>query len=178
MTPRIELARGDITQEKVDAIVNAANSRLAGGGGVDGAIHATGGAAIMDELRHIRSQQGGCPTGSAVHTTAGKLGARYVFHAVGPIWDPNEALESDRLLASAYSACMDLARELAIGSIAFPSISTGVYCFPIQRAAPIALQTVAQRAAETRLERIRFVLFSEADLAVYRSTWSKMARDR
>ncbi len=132
----IELCQGDITTQRVDAIVNAANSRLAGGGGVDGAIHRVGGPAIMEECRRI----GGCPTGNAVITTGGKLPATYVIHAVGPVYRNGNSGEPE-LLKSAYQSCLKLADEHSIKSLAFPSISTGAYGYPIKEAATIALTT-------------------------------------
>lgn len=161
---RIELVRGDITEQKVDAIVNAANSRLAGGGGVDGAIHRAGGPAIMEECRRI----GGCPTGSAVATGAGNLPARHVIHAVGPVWQGGSSNEA-ALLVSAYRRCLELGVELGIRSIAFPSISTGAYGYPIEDASGIAITTVRDFVAGTsgKLDLARFVLFGDADLRVY-----------
>ncbi len=159
----ISLVRGDITLEKTDAIVNAANSRLAGGGGVDGAIHSAGGPMIMEECRKIK----GCPTGSAVITTGGSLATRYVIHAVGPVYRDGRHGE-DGLLAGAYRASLDLAVKKGLTSIAFPSISTGAYGYPIDRAATIALSTVAEFIGATRgLSLVRFVLFSDSDLRVY-----------
>ena len=158
---RIVVKRGDITAEHVDAIVNAANSQLAGGGGVDGAIHRAGGPEIMQECHAIRARQGGCPTGTAVATTAGRLHAKKVIHTVGPIWDNHSPDEADRLLASAYRSSLQLAVDLGLKTVAFPSISTGVYGFPIDRAAPL----VAGREfrGEHPLDEIRFVLFSDRD---------------
>ncbi len=161
---RIEIVRGDVTEQDCDAIVNAANSRLAGGGGVDGAIHRAGGPSIMEECRRI----GGCPTGSAVITGGGRLKARYVIHAVGPVWRGGTAGEAD-LLESAYRISLEIARDRELESIAFPSISTGAYGYPIGAAAQIALAT-ARRFLLDRpgsIRRVRFVLFSEEDLGVY-----------
>jgi O-acetyl-ADP-ribose deacetylase (regulator of RNase III) len=160
----VELTRGDITEQDVDAIVNAANTHLAGGGGVDGAIHRAGGPTIMEECRRI----GGCPTGSAVATGAGKLPARHVIHAVGPVWRGGVRNES-ALLVSAYRRCLEIANELDLHTIAFPSISTGVYGYPITDAAKIALTTVRDFlvTGTSGLTRVRFVLFSDTDLSVY-----------
>ena len=170
MNAAIELQQGDITRVAVDAIVNAANSRLAGGGGVDGAIHRAGGPAIMVECREI----GSCPTGTAVITTAGRLKVRYVIHTVGPVYHGGTQGEA-QLLANAYRACLQLADSHAVASIAFPSISTGVYGYPIKKAAPIALETVMRYLQESSsLERVVFVLFSEADYAVYVETLAGM----
>lgn len=158
----IALMRGNIVEAQVDAIVNAANSRLAGGGGVDGAIHRAGGPRIMEECRQID----GCPTGSAVATTAGRLPAKYVFHAVGPIYHGkgNEA----RLLASAYQACLDLAKQHQVQSIAFPSISTGVYGYPVELAAPIALTVIIEHSKKpTSLRQVLFVLFDDTTYTAY-----------
>jgi len=170
LNAKIELHQRDITRLAVDAIVNAANSRLAGGGGVDGAIHRAGGPEIMAECRTI----GSCPTGGAVITTAGRLNARYVIHAVGPVYRDGTHAESE-LLAQAYRACLQLAGSRGVTSIAFPSISTGVYGYPIEKAAPIALGTVIRHLqASSSLERAVFVLFSAADYAVYSQTLAGM----
>jgi O-acetyl-ADP-ribose deacetylase len=158
------LLRGNIVDVQVDAIVNAANSSLAGGSGVDGAIHRAGGPTIMQECRKI----GGCPTGSAVATTAGRLKAQYVFHAVGPIYGYGQRGDDARLLASAYRACLDLAEQYAVKSIAFPSVSTGVYGYPVTEAAPIALRTVSEHIRKaTSLQQVLFVLFSNDVYSAY-----------
>jgi O-acetyl-ADP-ribose deacetylase (regulator of RNase III) len=161
---------GDITRVAADAIVNAANSALAGGGGVDGAIHRAGGPSIMQELDRVRAKAGGCPTGSAVVTGAGRLPARFVFHAVGPVYRGGKHGEAD-LLASCYRTCLALAEEHAIDTIAFPSISTGVYGYPIREAAPIAIAEATKHLGQedARLVEVRFVLFSNADYQVYAS---------
>ncbi len=152
----LALLRGNIVEVQADAIVNAANSGLRGGGGVDGAIHRAGGPAIMQECRKI----GGCPTGSAVATTAGKLRAQYVYHAVGPIYSGRS--EDAQLLASAYQSCLNLAEQHQVKSIAFPSLSTGVYGYPLEEAAPIALRTVIEHIRQpTSLQQIVFVLFGQ-----------------
>jgi len=166
----LKLMVGDITRVAADAIVNAANSALAGGGGVDGAIHRAGGPSIMQELDRIRAKAGGCPTGSAVVTGAGRLPARFVFHAVGPVYRGGKHGEAD-LLASCYRTCLALAEEHAIDTIAFPSISTGVYGYPIQEAAPIAVAEVTRHLGreDVRLVEVRFVLFSNSDCQVYAS---------
>jgi O-acetyl-ADP-ribose deacetylase (regulator of RNase III) len=170
MNAAIELQQGDITRLASDAIVNAANARLAGGGGVDGAIHRAGGPAIMAECREI----GSCPTGTAVITTAGRLNARYVIHSVGPVYRDGTQGES-KLLAGAYRACLQLADSRGVRSISFPSISTGVYGYPIEKAAPIALGTVMRHLQEgSSLELVVFVLFSEADYGVYEQTLAGM----
>ncbi|MFQ5586604.1 MAG: O-acetyl-ADP-ribose deacetylase [Thermodesulfobacteriota bacterium] len=166
----LSLVRGDITKEETDAIVNAANSRLAGGGGVDGAIHRAGGPKIMEECRKI----GGCPTGSAVVTSGGNLKARYVIHTVGPVYRGGKGGEAE-LLANAYRNSLERAREKGVESISFPSISTGVYGYPIREAASVALKTVIEFVkAEKGIRLVRFVLFSEGDLAVYKETLEGM----
>ncbi len=162
----ISLVRGDITEEETDAIVNAANERLAGGGGVDGAIHRAGGPRIMEECRAI----GGCPTGNAVVTSGGNLKAKYVIHTVGPIYRGGHSGEKE-LLANAYRSSLDAAVEKGVQSIAFPSISTGVYGYPIQAAATVALKTVIEFVeGGSDIELVRFILFSEGDLDVYKET--------
>lgn len=151
----LSLVQGDITQETTDAIVNAANSRLAGGGGVDGAIHRGGGPVIMEECRKI----GRCPTGQAVITTGGNLKAKYVIHTVGPIFRDGTKGEAD-LLKSAYLSSLKLASAKGLKSIAFPSISTGAYGYPLDEATQIALQTAIDYLKEhDDLHLVRFVLF-------------------
>jgi O-acetyl-ADP-ribose deacetylase (regulator of RNase III) len=153
----LELVEGDITQQHVDAIVNAANSRLAGGGGVDGAIHRRGGPGIMQETDRLYPD--GCPTGSAVISGAGNLPAKYVLHAVGPVWGGGSRGEGE-LLASAHRRCLELALEHDCRSIAFPAISTGVYGYPLELAARVAIRTAAAFVQEHgRPELVRFVLF-------------------
>ena len=160
----LELVQGDITKQDTDAIVNAANTTLLGGGGVDGAIHRAGGPSIVEECRRL----GGCATGDAKLTGAGRLPARHVIHAVGPVYRDGRHGEAE-LLASAYRRSLEVAMTHGLRSVAFPSISTGAYRFPIAEAAAIALGTVAAVAAERQgaLELVRFVLFSAADFAVY-----------
>lgn len=155
---QIELVQGDITQQRVDAIVNAANSELAGGGGVDGAIHQAAGPTLMNETQMLYPE--GCATGSAVATTAGRLNAKYVFHAVGPVWTGGIGGESAKL-ASAFRRCLELAVEHDCHSIAFPAISTGVYRFPQDRAAEVALRVARDFLIEHKSPvLVRFVLFS------------------
>jgi O-acetyl-ADP-ribose deacetylase (regulator of RNase III) len=162
-TSRIELVRGDITAQDTDAIVNAANTSLLGGGGVDGAIHRAGGPEILAECKKL----GGCETGDAKITTGGRLPAKHVIHTVGPVYRDGQRGEA-RLLASAYRRSLEVASEHGLCSIAFPSISTGAYRFPIEEAARIALSTVkAYLTQQSGLRLVRFVLFSAADLAVY-----------
>lgn len=166
---QIQLVRGDITRIAVDAIVNAANSQLAGGGGVDGAIHRAGGPEIMRELDQIRSQIERCSPGGAVVTGAGQLPATFVFHAVGPRYRDGKHQEA-ALLASCYRTCLQLASERDVKTISFPSISTGIYGYPIEEAAEIALRTVANWLAE-RTEPVRIVKliqYSDSDHEVYR----------
>jgi O-acetyl-ADP-ribose deacetylase (regulator of RNase III) len=160
----LSLVKGDITEQDTDAIVNAANSGLRGGGGVDGAIHRAGGPAVMEECRRI----GGCRTGDAVATTGGRLKARFVIHAVGPRWAGGRSGEQE-LLASAYRRSLEVADEEGLGSVSFPSISTGAYGYPIERAAEVALRTVWDYLeGRTGVKNVTFVLFSDGDLAVYR----------
>jgi len=165
MAPRIVLVQGDITEQQVDAIVNAANRSLLGGGGVDGAIHRKGGPAILAECERIRSTDhpDGLPTGNAVATTAGRLPARWVIHTVGPVF--TRAEDRSHMLASCHTESLRVADELGAGSIAFPAISTGVYGYPVELAAPVAIEAV--RNAETRVEEVRFVLFDAEALGAF-----------
>jgi O-acetyl-ADP-ribose deacetylase (regulator of RNase III) len=167
---KIVLMQGDITRIPVDAMANAANSALAGGGGVDGAIHRAGGPAIMRELDEIRAKSGGCPTGSAVATGAGKLPAKYVFHAVGPVWHGGSRGEPG-LLAGCYRKCLELASERGVRTLSFPAISTGIYGYPQKEAAEIAIREVKAHldGAETSVETVIFVLFGREAEEVYRS---------
>ncbi|HVU87596.1 MAG TPA: macro domain-containing protein [Pirellulales bacterium] len=167
----LELRQGDITHERVDLIVNAANSRLAGGGGVDGAIHRRGGPAIMadTDARYPR----GCPTGSAVISTAGNLAARFVAHAVGPVWRGGTAGEAE-LLAGAVRRCLELAVENDCRSVALPAISTGVYGYPLADAARVSLSTVIEFQRDAaRPELVRFVLFGDDAMRVFAETLSQ-----
>jgi O-acetyl-ADP-ribose deacetylase len=156
--PRIVLLEGDITEQPVDAVVNAANSTLLGGGGVDGAIHRRGGPAILEECKRIRATAwpDGLPTGHAVSTTGGALPARWVIHTVGPVYAKRE--DRSGLLASCHIESLHVADELGAGTVAFPAISTGVYGYPVDEAATVAIQAI--RAAETAVHEVRFVLFS------------------
>lgn len=164
----IELVEGDITRQQVDAIVNAANSRLAGGGGVDGAIHRAGGRSIMRETD--RRYPNGCPTGSAVISGAGKLPARFVLHAVGPVWRGGQSGEAE-LLASAHRRCLELAVEHECDHVAFPAISTGVFGYPLDQAARVALQTTIDFLRENGKPRlVRFVLFDQRALRAFEDT--------
>lgn len=160
---RIRLLEGDITKVSADAIVNAANSALAGGGGVDGAIHRAGGETLMQELDQIRPRIGRCPPGQAVATTAGRLPAKYVFHAVGPVYRDGRHGEAEQL-ASCYRVCLQMANERGLKTVSFPAISTGVYGYPLEKAAGIALSEVkAQLEREPgTVEEAIFVLFGKA----------------
>ncbi|GGR33454.1 macro domain-containing protein [Streptomyces cinereoruber] len=156
---RIVLVQGDVTAEAVDAVVNAANSSLLGGGGVDGAIHRNGGPEILAACRKLRASHygKGLPTGRAVATTAGRLPARHVIHTVGPVWSRDE--DRSELLASCYRESLRVADELGARTVAFPAVSTGIYGWPMADGARIAVGTV--RAARTEVEEVRFVLFDE-----------------
>jgi O-acetyl-ADP-ribose deacetylase (regulator of RNase III) len=170
----LSLVRGDITEEETEAIANAANSRLAGGGGVDGAIHRAGGPSIMAECRKI----GSCPTGRAVITTGGNLKARYVIHGVGPVYRGGTKGEP-ALLRSVYEEILKIASERGIKSIAFPSISTGVYGYPIEEASRIALSAVIDfLERDDVVKLVRFVLFSDKDLAVYEDALREIMEKR
>lgn len=162
---KIELIKGDITKIEVDAVVNAANSSLLGGGGVDGAIHRAGGATILEECIAIRNRQGGCPTGEAVITNAGKLPAKKVIHTVGPVWNNGESNE-DQKLRSCYLNSLRLAEANGLKSIAFPNISTGIYRFPKDKAAEIAIGTV-QAFSSSFIERAVFVCFDPENFELY-----------
>ncbi|HYT05124.1 MAG TPA: O-acetyl-ADP-ribose deacetylase [Gemmatimonadales bacterium] len=164
MTPKIEALQGDITRQQADAIVNAANTTLLGGGGVDGAIHRAAGPELLEECRAL----GGCPTGEARITRGYRLPAKHVIHTVGPVWSGGRRGEPE-LLRSCYRNALRLAGEHAIKVIAFPSISTGAYRFPIEQAAGIAVETVREALERpTSVEVVWFVCFSAADLEVYR----------
>jgi len=172
---KLTLVKGDITKQETEAIVNAANSTLLGGGGVDGAIHRAGGPRILEECKQIRAKQGGCPTGEAVITSGGNLKARYVIHTVGPVWRGGSANEEE-LLRKAYYNSLFLAKEKGIRTISFPSISTGAYRFPVKKAAEIALKTVIDFLQTGEgFEEVRFVLFSDDIFNVYGSILETMA---
>jgi O-acetyl-ADP-ribose deacetylase (regulator of RNase III) len=165
---KVSIVQGDITRQATDAIVNAANPSLMGGGGVDGAIHRAGGAAILEECKKIVARQGRLPTGKAVITTGGNLKARHVIHTVGPIWHGGTGNEAE-LLRSAYYECLKLATENNLTSIAFPSISTGAYGYPVDEAAKIAVSTVVSFLKEqaTSLKDVVFVLFDSRTYQSY-----------
>ncbi|NLE34341.1 MAG: O-acetyl-ADP-ribose deacetylase [Bacteroidales bacterium] len=163
----IKLIKGDITKIPADAIVNAANSSLLGGGGVDGAIHRAGGEAILRECRKIAERQGGCPPGEAVITTAGKLPAKYVIHTVGPVWHGGMKNE-DQLLSDAYTNSLKLAVENGVKTIAFPNISTGVYGFPKERAARLAIEAVRKfLKSDKTISEVIFVCFDLENYVIY-----------
>lgn len=172
----IELVRGDITTVAVDAVVNAANSSLLGGGGVDGAIHRAGGPAILDACRELRATtlRAGLPTGEAVATTAGALPARWVIHTVGPVHSATE--DRTALLRSCYAASLRVADELGARSVAFPAVSAGVYGWPLDDAARVAVGTVA--SASTKVERAVFVLFGTAAYTAFESALHELHAER
>jgi len=170
--PKLSLVRGDITEQSVDAVVNAANSSLLGGGGVDGAIHRRGGPAILEACRELRTSRygRGLPTGQAVSTTAGRLPARWVIHTVGPVFSATE--DRSELLVDCHRNSLRVADELGARSVAFPAVSTGVYRWPIDDAARLALRTVSQTATE--VAEIRFVLFDDSALAAFQQAAAEL----
>lgn len=164
---QLEVACGDITQERVDCIVNAANSSLMGGGGVDGAIHRAAGPKLLEACKEVRDRQGPCPTGQAVMTEAGELPAKWVIHAVGPRWHGGSKGEQE-LLASAYQSCLQLAAGRGAESIAFPAISTGAYGYPIEDAAELLLPLLFKELPSyPSLKLVRLVLYSKEDYSLY-----------
>lgn len=163
---KIEIIKGDITKVQADVIVNAANSSLLGGGGVDGAIHRAGGPQILEECRTIRNRQGKCNTGEAVVTTAGNLPAQYVIHTVGPVWNGNEE-KSSKLLSDCYRHSLKLAENLGVKTIAFPNISTGIYKFPKELAGEIAVNEVRKFNSDI-IEKVIFVCFDEENEEIYK----------
>jgi O-acetyl-ADP-ribose deacetylase len=167
---KIKVLQSDITTVKVDAIVNAANTSLLGGGGVDGAIHRKGGKAILEECIAIRNKQGGCETGEAVITTAGNLPAKYVIHTVGPVWNGDKE-EKQQLLAKCYVNSLQLAEKYQLKTIAFPNISTGIYHFPKDKAAKIAVETVKNFPFQS-VEEVIFVCFDEENYKIYQAILS------
>lgn len=173
---KLRLTQGDITEQDTDAIVNAANSGLMGGGGVDGAIHRAGGPAILEECKRIVAERGRLPPGQAVITTAGRLKAKYVIHTVGPIWRGGRAGEAETL-ASAYRESLKLAIERCIGTISFPSISTGAYGYPLAEAAAVALSTVADSLShDTPIREVVFVLYDRRTFDAYRQALSRLPK--
>ena len=174
---RLVLKKGDITLEDADAIVNAANSSLTGGGGVDGAIHRAGGTAILEECKRIIADMGRLPTGEAVITTAGRMKAKHVIHTVGPIWSGGERGEA-KLLADCYRHSLELAAGRGLRSVAFPSISTGAYRYPVEEAAGVALSTIIETMKNHDIEEVRVVLFSDRDYEIYRSALKDLEEGR
>jgi O-acetyl-ADP-ribose deacetylase (regulator of RNase III) len=170
--PTIVLERGDITEQDADAIVNAANSSLMGGGGVDGAIHRKGGPAILEECKRIRAERhrDGLPTGHAVATTAGNLEARWVIHTVGPVYAKSE--DRAHLLASCHVESLRVADELGAETVAFPAISTGIYGYPVEEAAPVAVRAVGE--ADTTVREVRFVLFDDRTHSAFADALAKL----
>ncbi|WP_442587231.1 O-acetyl-ADP-ribose deacetylase [Pedobacter sp. AW31-3R] len=163
----IEIQLGDITKIQTDAIVNAANTSLLGGGGVDGAIHRAGGKAILEECQKIRNKQGGCKVGEAVITTAGNLPSKYVIHTVGPVWNGGKSNEEE-LLSLAYSNSLQVAVQYQLTSIAFPNISTGIYHFPKQKAAEIAIRSVRHFLLNNNsINKVVFVCFDKENYDIY-----------
>ena len=168
MKEKIFLLQGDITKQNVEAIVNAANSSLMGGGGVDGAIHRAGGPSILDDCRKIIARQGSCKTGEAVITNAGNLPAKYVIHTVGPVWNNGNNNEAEKL-SNCYKNSLQLAVENNISSIAFPNISTGIYGFPKKEAAVIAIKTVSNFLKKnSTIQKVSFVCFDEENFSIYK----------
>ena len=165
---KIELLKADITEIHVDAIVNAANTSLLGGGGVDGAIHRKGGKAILDECIQIRNKQGGCKVGEAVITTAGNLPSKFVIHTVGPVWNGDKE-EKSKLLADCYQNSLNLAIQNEIKTIAFPNISTGIYHFPKDKAAEIAIKSVQSFDKISEIEKVIFVCFDDENYQIYKN---------
>ncbi|BDS12823.1 O-acetyl-ADP-ribose deacetylase [Aureispira anguillae] len=168
---KIEIIRGDITSLDVDVIVNAANTSLLGGGGVDGAIHRAGGKAILDDCIKIRNRQGGCKVGEAVITTGGNLNAKYVIHTVGPRWNNNQS-DEPLFLAKCYNSALFLAESKQLSSIAFPNISTGIYRFPKARAAQIAVETI-QAYDFQYIKRVIFVCYDNENYLLYKRLLNK-----
>ena len=164
---KIELLKADITEIHVDAIVNAANTSLLGGGGVDGAIHRKGGKAILDECIQIRNRQSGCKVGEAVITTAGNLPSKNVIHTVGPVWNGDKD-EKSKLLADCYKNSLNLAIGNGIKTIAFPNISTGIYHFPKDKASQIAINTVLNFDKSSEIEKVIFVCFDDENYQIYK----------
>lgn len=168
----LEILKADITEIQVDAIVNAANTSLLGGGGVDGAIHRKGGKAILDECVQIRNKQGGCKTGEAVITTAGNLPAKYVIHTVGPVWNGDKE-EKSKLLTDCYQNNLNLAVQNGIKTIAFPNISTGIYHFPKNKAAEIAIKSVKDFNKSEEINKVIFVCFDDENYEIYKNVLEK-----
>ena len=173
ISQKTETIKGDITKVKVDAIVNAANSSLLGGGGVDGAIHRVGGPAILEDCRKIIARQGGCKTGKAVITTAGNLPAKFVIHSVGPVWNGGQNGEEQKL-AECYRNSLQLAVDNNCKTIAFPNISTGIYGFPKDKAAVISIDTVIDfLSMNDKVEKVIFVCFDEENYFLLKEYWKR-----
>jgi O-acetyl-ADP-ribose deacetylase len=173
-----DIVQGDITKESVDAVVNAANEYLAGGGGVDGAIHRAAGQSLMDECRNIKPQRGGvrCPIGTAVLTSSGKLVAKHIIHTVGPVWQDGVCNEAKQL-SNAHKSSLELANQHGLSSISFPAISCGIFRYPIHQAASIAVKAILEHLrGETSLELVRYVLFSDKDRMIFESALGKLGR--
>lgn len=172
---KLVLVQGDITRQEVEAIVNAANPDLTPGGGVSGAIHRAGGPAVTEAAARIRQERGRLPTGEAVITPGGNLPAQYVIHTVGPVWHGGTKNEPE-LLAKAYRSCLSLAVQHGLKTIAFPSISTGAYGYPVEKAAEVALRTVRDFLKNNpgKLREVRFVLFSSSDFQAYQAAWARV----
>ncbi|MDP7067389.1 MAG: O-acetyl-ADP-ribose deacetylase [Acidimicrobiales bacterium] len=174
----LSVVQGDITTLRVDAIVNAANSALAGGGGVDGAIHAAAGPTVMEECRKIIGAQGSCPTGTSVVTSAGRLFASWIIHTVGPIWEHHDPIDSSTLLSNCYSSALASGTQVDARSIAFPAISTGIYGFPRELAAPIAVTSVLDwlrtHEGSPSLTDVIFVCFDETNYEILRDTLTRL----
>jgi O-acetyl-ADP-ribose deacetylase (regulator of RNase III) len=174
---RLKVVQGDITVQEVDAIVNAANSSLMGGGGVDGAIHRAGGPSILEECREIVNRQGALPPGEAVITGGGRLKARYVIHTVGPVWRGGKNNEQE-ILRRAYYNSLELAKEKGLRTVAFPSISTGAYGYPVADAASIALSTIVEYLEKACFNEVRMVLFNDEIFRIYRETLCRLQAAR
>jgi O-acetyl-ADP-ribose deacetylase len=173
----LELVMGDITDETTDAIVNAANSSLLGGGGVDGAIHDAAGPALLEECKKIREQRGPLPAGQAVITSGGNLKARYVIHTVGPVWQGGNVNEP-QILESCYCHCIEQANLKACASVSFPSIATGAFGYPVKPAAQIALRAIADLLHKPKsVKLVRFVLFNESTYKAYAAAAEELSRD-
>ena len=174
----LSVSLGDITTMKVDAIVNAANSQLAGGGGVDGAIHLAAGPTVLNECQAILASQGPCLTGEAVVTTAGNLSASWVIHTVGPIWGDHDPIDASMLLARCYSSSLDLASTVGAESVAFPSVSTGVYGFPQELAAPIAvsaaLEWLQHNASTSSINDVTLVCFDQGNHSLVQDSLNRL----
>lgn len=166
---KIQVIKGDITTIETEAIVNAANTSLLGGGGVDGAIHRKGGNKILEECIAIRNKQGGCNVGEAVITSAGNLLSKYVIHTVGPVWNGDKE-EKKKLLENCYQNCLELAVKNNIKTIAFPNISTGIYHFPKDKAATIAIETVSNFNQKDKIDEVVFVCFDDENYDLYKNT--------